>query len=230
MPPETRQAEASTTGTSAEAEDSGQSIRQLAEKQSIVSNVDRDYRLLESLEPLAEYLDRTHRTFSREAQEEKVLSSHSAEWVLDNYYIVQEAMRQINKDLKRSYYRELPKLSQGKWARFPRVYVIARAYVKRQSAQVRTETLKRFTSAYQETQPLSTGELWAIPTMLRICVLQTLAGTLSFVRNEPAPFAEPPVQPSPELPAHTLVGNCILSLRAIADQDWKDFYEDVSLL
>ncbi|MFN2106531.1 MAG: glucoamylase family protein, partial [Candidatus Promineifilaceae bacterium] len=230
MPPETRQAEASTTGTSAEAEDSGQSIRQLAEEQSIISNVDRDYRLLESLEPLAEYLDRTHRTFSREAQDEKVLSSHSAEWVLDNYYIVQEAMRQINKDLKRSYYRELPKLSQGKWARFPRVYVIARAYVKRQSAQVRTETLKRFTSAYQETQPLSTGELWAIPTMLRICVLQTLAGTLSFVRNEPAPFAEPPVQPSPELPAHTLVGNCILSLRAIADQDWKDFYEDVSLL
>ncbi|MFN2255416.1 MAG: hypothetical protein ACK2U6_14335, partial [Candidatus Promineifilaceae bacterium] len=68
MPPETRQAEASTTGTSAEAEDSGQSIRQLAEEQSIISNVDRDYRLLESLEPLAEYLDRTHRTFSREAQ------------------------------------------------------------------------------------------------------------------------------------------------------------------
>lgn len=230
MPSEIRRADAETTENAARTPDLETSVAKLAQSHADIHTGDSHYELLNALDALEVFLSRAHRTFSEQAQKEAFLPSYSAEWLLDNFYIVQQALRQVREDLSKSYYRELPKLNSGSWAAYPRIYGVACAYINRQRAQISPDTLQGFVEAYQEIQPLRTGELWALPIMLRTGILQSLTGALASVLDEQDLDPDPPLSTTPELDADTLVANCILSLRAISNQDWKDFYEEVSLL
>ncbi|MGD2050287.1 MAG: cellobiose phosphorylase, partial [Chloroflexota bacterium] len=204
--------------------------RQLAEKHEVVYQDGDGAPLLTKLEAQEDFLRRAHRTFIRQVQEEVMPASYAAEWVLDNFYIVQQALRQIEEDLPPRYYRELPKLKEGTWAGYPCVYDLARKIIIKDKARLSADSLRDFVISYQEGRPLATGELWALPIMLRIVILEVLVHAVATVLDEKGPVKEPPVVVSTELPADTLTGNCILSLRVIANQDWKDFFESVSLV
>jgi cyclic beta-1,2-glucan synthetase len=89
--------------------------------------------------------------------------------------------------------------------------------------------IKQVTSTYQETTPLTIGELWALPAMLRIVNLENLTWAI-------AQLAELPIMPNlfpaskiPEKVAdETLVANSVINLRVLAAQDWKAYFEAVS--
>src|SRR5580704_3762170 len=49
----------------------------------------------------------------------------AAEWLVDNFYIVEEQLREIRDDLPRGYYRRLPKLASGRLQGYPRVFGVA---------------------------------------------------------------------------------------------------------
>ncbi len=98
----------------------------------------------------------------------------AAEWLLDNYYLVEKQIRQMGDDLPPGYYRQLPKLATGPFAGYPRVLGLAWAFVAHTDSFVDPETLRRFISAYQRVQPLTIGELWAIPITLRIVLIENL--------------------------------------------------------
>ena len=83
---------------------------------------------------------------------------------------------EIRRNLPRKYYEELPALSAGRWRRYPRVYVLARDFVTHTAGRFDQESLRRFAEAYQEVTPLSIGELWAIPIMLRVALVENLCG------------------------------------------------------
>lgn len=206
--------------------------RQLAETQTVAVGPSGEAApLLNSLDAKEDFLREAHSTFTREAQEEDAaLASLTAEWVLDNYYVVQGALRQIDEDLPPHYYRELPRLVTGTWADYPRVYALAREIVSQEDARLAPDRLLAFVTAYQEVRPLATGELWALPTMLRIAILEALAHAVAVALEETAPGNDSPLAVSTELPAERLAGNSILSLRAIENQDWRDFFESVSLV
>lgn len=53
----------------------------------------------------------------------------AAEWLVDNYHLVEKQLRELRSDLPDSYYQQLPKLAAGPFAGFPRVYEIAWAFV-----------------------------------------------------------------------------------------------------
>jgi cyclic beta-1,2-glucan synthetase len=115
----------------------------------------------------------------------------AAEWLIDNYYLVERQIRNIRSDLPPGYYRQLPKLASGPFAGFPRVFGIAWAFVAHTDSRFDSGMLVRFLCAYQEVQPLLIGELWAISITLRIVLVENLrrVGFLikrSFVAREQA--------------------------------------------
>ncbi len=73
----------------------------------------------------------------------------AAEWLLDNYHVVEEQIREIRDDLPPGYYRQLPKLAAGPFAGYPRVFGIAWAFVAHTDSRFDPETLRRFVRAYQ---------------------------------------------------------------------------------
>ncbi|CAN5323918.1 glucoamylase family protein [soil metagenome] len=98
----------------------------------------------------------------------------AAEWLLDNYHLVEGQVREIRNDLPPGYYRQLPKLAEGPFAGYPRVLGIAWALVAHTDSHFDPDILRRFIAAYQRIQPLTIGELWAVAITLRIVLIENL--------------------------------------------------------
>ncbi len=98
----------------------------------------------------------------------------AAEWLLDNYHLVEEQIREIRDDLPPGYYRQLPKLASGPFVGYPRVFGAAWAFVAHTDSRFDPEMLRRFVRAYQRVQPLTIGELWAVAITLRIVLVENL--------------------------------------------------------
>ena len=98
----------------------------------------------------------------------------AAEWLLDNFHLVEQQLRQIHDDLPPGYYRQLPKLQTGPFAGYPRVFGLAWAYVAHTDSLVSGPFLARYVQAYQRVQPLMIGELWAVAITLRIVLVENM--------------------------------------------------------
>ena len=98
----------------------------------------------------------------------------AGEWLLDNAHVVDEHVREVRESLPRTYYRELPELDSGHLAGFPRVYEIATTLIGHSEGRVDRGNTDLFVSAFQEVQPLLIGELWAIPAMLRLALIENI--------------------------------------------------------
>ncbi len=175
--------------------------------------------LLDRLRQHEKLITDAYRQFNSAAQEETPLS-YAAEWLLDNFFVVQQAIRQVREDLPLGYYRELPKLKNPAWMNIPRNYALASELITCGKYPLDIEQIIRFLQAFQADVPLTMGELWAFPTVLRLGILSSLANTLSQHINAP-------LQPSAAAD-DSAVRYCITSLRLLAIQDWKVFFERVS--
>jgi cellobiose phosphorylase len=98
----------------------------------------------------------------------------AAEWLLDNFYLVEEQVRTARRHLPKAYSRELPRLASGPSAGLPRAYAIAAEAVAHGDGHVEPDGLRRFVAAYQTVAALQIGELWAIPIMLRLALIENL--------------------------------------------------------
>src|SRR5688572_1004700 len=98
----------------------------------------------------------------------------AGEWLLDNFYLISEQIRIARVHLPRNYSRELPCLISGDSAGLPRVYDIALQAVAHGDGRIDGEALSRFVASYQTVAPLTLGELWAIPIMLRLALIENL--------------------------------------------------------
>ena len=98
----------------------------------------------------------------------------AGEWLFDNFYLIEEQIRTARLHLPKGYSRELPLLARGPSAHLPRVYDIALEAISHGDGRVDTESLRRFVAAYQAVANLQLGELWAIPIMLRLALLENL--------------------------------------------------------
>lgn len=98
----------------------------------------------------------------------------AAEWLLDNFYLIEEQIRTARRHLPKSYSRELPRLTNGPAAGYPRAYGIAQDLISHVDGRVDTVSLNGFIASYQTVAPLKLGELWAIPIMLRLALIENL--------------------------------------------------------
>ena len=106
-------------------------------------------------------------------REERTITP-AAEWLVDNFHVVEEQIREIRDDLPRGFYRQLPKLADGPLQGYPRVFGVAWAFVAHSDSHFDPQALIRFVQAYQRVQPLTIGELWAVAITLRIVLVENL--------------------------------------------------------
>jgi cyclic beta-1,2-glucan synthetase len=114
-----------------------------------------------------------YKAIGKSAREHRAITP-AAEWMLDNFHVIEEQINDINAYMPEKFYRQLPKLTTGFLTGYPRVYGIAWALVAHTDSRFSPEQLNLFMQAYQEVQPLSIGELWAIPITLRIVMIENL--------------------------------------------------------
>ena len=98
----------------------------------------------------------------------------AGEWLLDNFYLIEQQIRLTRLHLPSTYSRELPRLLTGAAAGFPRVYDLALELIAHVDGRVDAENVSHFVTAYQSVTPLTLGELWAVPIMLRLGLIENL--------------------------------------------------------
>ena len=97
-----------------------------------------------------------------------------AYWLADTFPIVDEVLREVRQDLPRGYDVVLPKLGVPPLSGFPRVYALAVTLIAHTDSELDKPKITRFVQAFQEVVPLTIGELWALPTMFRLVLLENL--------------------------------------------------------
>ncbi len=107
------------------------------------------------------------------AREQRAISPAS-EWLLDNYYLIEDQVRTVQEDLPGDYGVELPRLTSGAFLDHPRVFEAVVALTSHTDARFDEDYLLRFIDGIQDVSPLSIGEVWAIPIMLRIVLVENL--------------------------------------------------------
>jgi len=132
-----------------------------------------DHRLVTRLRENDEVLQRCHATISAASREERAITP-AAEWLVDNFHVVEQQIREIRSALPDEYYRTLPKLAVGPLSGSPRVYGLAWAFVAHTDSRLDARGLERFVGAHQRIQPLTIGELWAVAITLRIVLVENL--------------------------------------------------------
>ncbi len=146
---------------------------ELAARQGVHRPARRGRRLLPRLRENARALVASHRAIEDASRRTRSISP-AADWLLNNFHIVEEQVREIQEDLPPGFYRELPKLAEGALAGFPRVYGLAWSFVAHTDSRIDLETFGRFVRAYQRVQPLTIGELWALAISLRLVLVENL--------------------------------------------------------
>ena len=125
-------------------------------------NIDNARVLLDSYEAISASVKR------------KRLITPAADWLLNNFHVVEDQVRDIRTLLSRRFYGRLPRLDSGHLAGLPRAYGIAWAFVAHTDSRFDPDLLLRLVQAYQREQPLLLAELWALPILLRIVMIENL--------------------------------------------------------
>jgi len=147
--------------------------RSLALAQAVTRKPARGHPLTQRLAANGTALLEAYRILVKAADERRAIAP-AAEWLIDNYHLVEKQIREIVSDLPPRYYHQLPKLAAGPFAGYPRVFGMAWAFVAHTDSRFDPEMLISYARAYQEVQPLKIGELWALPLTLRMVLIENL--------------------------------------------------------
>ena len=98
----------------------------------------------------------------------------AAEWLLDNFHLVTSDIVDIRQNLPRTYYRELPPLAVRQHAGDARIYAIAVELIRHSDSRLDVQQLTLFLNSFQRVAPLTIGELWAWPSMLKLALIENL--------------------------------------------------------
>ena len=162
-----------------------QLARSLAAAQPVTTSQARDSRLADRLAENAAFLLQTNRALAKSA-EDGHHATPAAEWLSDNYHLVDMQVREIGVDLPPGFYAQLPKLATGPFTGLPRVFGAAWSLVAHTDSDFRLEAFQRYLVAYQAVQPLTIGELWAVPIILRIVLIENLRRIAELVKTDAA--------------------------------------------
>jgi cyclic beta-1,2-glucan synthetase len=146
------------------------------------------------------------------------------EWFLDNDYVIQQAIALVRDNTPDDGYRKLPVLAITPHRSQPRALVLADELLNVCGTPLDIAWASHFLTVYQRVEELTLGELWALPNLLRVIVLNRLAGTLRVMLDGLT-------KPDATLPDYSAtVSGHVINLRTLAAQTWDPFIESVSLV
>ena len=144
-------------------------------------------------EPLLETLEGNRRAII--SVQEDLRAAHRAEvplypggeWLLDNAYLVEGHIQEVQRHLSKRFYHELPVIGgeqAGAESEYePRIYRLAKELVRHSEAHLEETDIHAFLAAYQNSSELSSAELWAMPLMLRIVLSESICRRALEVRR-----------------------------------------------
>ena len=200
-------------------------VRSLAEAQRGVKRAARLVTRVFAPRPLARPLERAKRFLAASSSGDVALE-RTAEWFLDNYYLVRRIARQVEEELPRGFVRHLPQLASGPGEGKLRIDGMAQWLVEKSDMVLDLAVLQRFVRAYQDVSPLTIAELWALPVMLRATVLEELLRSLHEL-NVPVDDDRQVLRPH-SLGPGAGVERSIRALRVLDTIDWTVFFENVN--
>ncbi len=98
----------------------------------------------------------------------------AAEWLLDNFYIIEEQVKGIRKDLTKEFYSRLPMLSSGPFKGYARIYTVALELVSHTDGRIDERVLLNYINAYQSHNVLASRELWALAIMVKLALIENI--------------------------------------------------------
>lgn len=143
----------------------------LAKEYQLAAKTKRRVKLLKRYAAVGRQIHRLCRDLS-EATREGQSTSPLTEWLLDNEYIIEGNLREVRLNLPWRYYEKLPRLDNGPYRGLPRIYALAKELVLHTNLHLDKDKIISFCDAYQQEAPLSIGELWALPQMFRIALIE----------------------------------------------------------
>jgi cyclic beta-1,2-glucan synthetase len=163
-----------------------QHAESLAAAQHVAPKLNSDHRLERRLKDNERTLRQCYVAMIAAARDARSITP-AADWLVDNFHVVQEQVHAIRTDLPPSFQRQLPRLIDGPFKGYPRVYGLAWAFVAHTDSRFDPQSLCRFLRAYQRVQPLTIGELWAVAIALRVVLVENLRRLAeSMVRDQAA--------------------------------------------
>jgi len=147
--------------------------RSLAQSQAIASRPAVTYSVVRRLRDNAASLLASYKELCATVAAGKPITP-AAEWLIDNYHLIEEHIRLAEADLPQGYYRQLPKIDGGPLAGHPRIFGVAWGYVAHTDSRFDPRSLTEFVNAYQDVHALTIGELWAVAISLRLVLLENL--------------------------------------------------------
>ena len=145
--------------------------RRLALEDRVDPKPPQDTELLQRLERSRRWIQLAYLDLSEACRLEQSMPP-TAEWLLDNEYILESNASDVRLNLPRHYYRQLPALASGPNQGLPRIYGLAQELAAHSDLRLDEENILAFIEAYQSVGPLSIGELWAVPQMLRAVLIE----------------------------------------------------------
>ncbi|NBB85296.1 MAG: cyclic beta 1-2 glucan synthetase, partial [Bacteroidetes bacterium] len=157
------------------AENLAERARVVAQNQRIVTGRTRSRQthLLTRLDGTQQILTDIHERLLA-GTEASVETGSSGEWLMDNFHVVEEHIREVRENLPRGFYQELPVLGAGPLEGYPRAYELAITLISHTEGRIDLDNLSLFVGAFQEVSPLTIGELWALPAMLRLGLIENV--------------------------------------------------------
>ncbi len=131
---------------------------------------------LRRLREIGRRLRRAYEVVAGDVHEGRTVAP-AAEWLLDNFHLVEAEVPRVAHDLPSAYYRELPKLVSREHERRSRIEAMAQELLRHSDARLDADRMARFLAAYQTVSPLTLGELWAWPSALKLALLESLRRT-----------------------------------------------------
>lgn len=135
----------------------------------------RGHPLLQSLNESASILAEVRQNVAQAEHVEQTITS-SAEWLLDNAHVIGGNIEEVRRNLPKKFYRQLPQVSQGTPAGMPRIALIAQDILDCTAYRLNREAIVDYLNSFQAIEPLTIGELWALPLMLRLRLIEGLKG------------------------------------------------------
>jgi len=145
--------------------------KRLALDNRVDSKPRRKAVLLDELDGIGRWLRVAYSDLSNAAMLEQRTSA-IAEWILDNEYVIEGNIRDVKQNLSRRFYRALPLLASKSHRGKPRIYGLAKELVSQTGLRLDRENIVAFVEAYQTIGALTIAELWAIPQILRIALIE----------------------------------------------------------
>ena len=100
----------------------------------------------------------------------------AGEWLLDNFYIIDETVQRIKKEMPKNKYRRLMGIANGNYKGFARIYLLASLIVSFRDNKIDEETLKIALTSYQKQKMLNMEEIWNLWIFLEISLIENIRG------------------------------------------------------